>query len=481
MLEEDKANIRQAIERKKAMQEVVRSVEGQKQQLFFSVGSLILDKLVLSGDHGLLPFIDEVDLHWSPTDLTRVYLEMSQPEMEERWGNQLLDYPQGGGAVGSTHEMFAKYYSFLLLKSVQNFNDAMFEELRLPSAPELVLELDAHGPIRNSLSSFETHRDTWQAIVPDGWLSKLPKLYSLFDRLISLQRRKDEDQLIGTVIDAIYLKQFQQRFVKTFEAEAGLRQLFAQFKAYVPPPSDGDSGSRVLRWGVNILDNRESYIDGLRRASVKWPEEYARNLAFSESEKAFHEILDLIPESNQVQDGVAPNKQIANLEMELEKSGAEPDVMLVGGDCSFFYTEEWAHLFIPEWSTKATKWSHVPGYQGVLKMKNSEVPIIQVRTNQDGGTACTLSFRVGISWQQYLPFDSEAEQEYLENFLFIRIIDLSVEQEIREQIIRDNPAWLREIQEKERYLQQRVWLRVLERFDIRVSGGIPGLKFRLVS
>jgi len=63
----------------------------------------------------------------------------------------------------------------------------------------------------------------------------------------------------------------------------------------------------------------------------------------------------------------------------------------------------------------------------------------------------------------------------------MRIIDLSVEQEIREQIIRDNPAWLREIQEKERYLQQRVWLRVLERFDIRVSGGIPGLKFRLVS
>jgi len=481
MLEEDKVNIRQVIERKKAMQDVIRSVEGHKQQLFFSVGSLILEKMVPPGAQNLLPFIAEVDLHWSPTDLTRVYLEVSQSEMEERWGNQLLDYPQGGGAVGSVHEMFAKYYSFLLLKSVQNFNDATFEELRLPSAPELVLELDAHGPIRNSLSSFETHRETWQVIVPDEWLLKLPKLYTLFETLISAQRRKDEDQLIGTGIDAIYLKQFQQRFVKTFEAEAGLRQLFMQFKAYVPPSGDQDLVSPVPPWGVNILDSRESYIGGLRQSSVKWPEEYARNLALSETEKAFHEILALTPESNEMQDEEPPSMKITSLEVELQKMGAEPDAMLVGGDCSFFYTEEWAHLFIPDWSTKATKWSQVTGFQGILKLKNSEVPIIQVRTNQDGGTACLLSLRVGISWQQYRPFDSEAEQKYFENFFFIRIIDLAAEQGIREQIIRDNPAWLREIQEKERYLQQRVWLRVLERFDILASGGIRGLKFHLVS
>jgi hypothetical protein len=109
------------------------------------------------------------------------------------------------------------------------------------------------------------------------------------------------------------------------------------------------------------------------------------------------------------------------------------------------------------------------------------VPIIQVRTNQDGGTACLLSFRVGISWRQYLPFDSEDEQEYLEKFFFFRIIDLAAEKGILDQIIRDNPAWLQDIQEKERYLQQRVWLRVFERFEIQTSGKVPGLKFRLVS
>jgi hypothetical protein len=481
LLEEDKESFRQALARKKAMQEVVRSVVAQKQLMSFSVGSLVLDMLIKPEAQGLVRFMAEIDLQVGPADLTRVFLELSNPEMEERWGNQLLDYPQGGGAVGSAHEMFAKYYSFLLLKSVQNFNDATFRELRLPSTPELVLELDVHGPIRNSLSSFETHRDIWGPIVPNEWLSKLPKLYSLFDTLISEQRRKDEDQLIGTGIDAIYLKQFQQRFVKTFAAEAGLRQLFVQFKAYVQPSSDGNLGSPVLRWGANILDSRESYIDGLRRSSVKWPEEYARNLALSESEKAFHEILGLIPETKQGQDGVVLSKQIANLEVELEKSGAGPDVMLVGGDCSFFYADEWAHLFIPEWSTKATKWSLVPGFQGVLKLKNSEVPIIQVRTNQDGGTACLLSFRVGISWRQYLPFDSEDEQEYLEKFFFFRIIDLAAEKGILDQIIRDNPAWLQDIQEKERYLQQRVWLRVFERFEIQTSGKVPGLKFRLVS
>ena len=481
LLEEDRASIGQALQRKRALQDVVQAVSAQKQQMLFSVGSLALEKATQPNGQELAPFIAEVHLHSSPADLTHLYLQMSQSEMEDLWGNQLLDYPEGGGAVGSSREMFAKYFSFLLLKSVQNFNDEMFEELRLPSSPELVLELDVHGSIRNSLSEFETHRDEWRKVVPDAWLSKLPKLYSLFQTLISAQRRKDEDQLIGARIDATYLKQFKQRFVQTFKAEAGLRRLFEQFKAYFPPSSDEHLEAEVPRWGANILDTRESYIDGLRRSSVNWPEEYARNLALSESDKAFHEILALIPESSQAQDGIGPSKQIANLEAEFEKSGAEPDVILVGGDCSFFYTEEWSNLFVPEWSTTAVKLKEIPGFQGVLKLKRSEVPIIQVRTNQDGGTSCLLSFRVGISWRQYLPFDSGTEQEYLENFFFFRIIDLAAEPGTREKIIHDRPAWLQEIQEKDRYLQQRVWLRVLERFEVQTSGGVPGLKFRLVS
>jgi hypothetical protein len=479
-LEEDKASIDQALRRRRTLQEVVQTVAGQKQQMVFSVGSFVLDRGIQPHARDLAPFIVKVGLQCGPSELTQLYLQMCQPEVEDFWGNQLLDYPVGGGAVGSGHEMFGEYYSFLLLKSVQSFTDAMFEELLLPSAPELVVEVDVHGSIRNSLSSFETQRDKWRNFVPDAWLSKLPKLYGVFEKLISAQRRKDEDKLIGAAIEASYLKQFRQRFVQTFAAEAGLRQLFGHFKAYVPPVRDEQLSFQIPRWGANVIDNRESYIDGVRRSTVKWPEEYARNLAFSESEKAFHDMLLLIPESNQAHEGIALSMRVASLGAELERSGAEPDVMLVGGECSFLYTEEWEHLFVPERPPTVTKLSQVPGFQGVLKLKGSEVPIIQVRTNQDAGTACLLSFRTGISWRQYLPFDSETERQYQEEYFFFRIADLATEQGIREQIIRDSPAWLREIQEKERYLQQRVWLRVLERFEIQASGAVPGLRFRLV-
>jgi hypothetical protein len=480
MLEEDRTSIQQALERKKALQEVARTVEMQKQQMLFSVGSLILDKVLPLDAQGLEPFIAEVDLHLSPADLTRLYLEMCQPEMADLWGNQLLDYPPGGGAVGSAHEMFARYYSFLLLKSVQNFNEASFGELRVPSTPDLVLELSDHGAVRNALSLFETNRDEWRLVVPDEWLTRLPNLIALFDSLIAEQWRKDEDRLIDAKIEATYLNQFEQKFVQTFTQEAGLRRLFEQFQAYVLPPVDGCTQTQVPRWGANMVDNRESYVDGPRRASVHWPEEYARDLSLSESEKAFHDILALIPESTHAQNGVVGSERIANLEAELEEGGTGPDVLLVGGDCSFFYTDEWAHLFVPDWSMTATKLSGVPGFQGILKLKKSEVPIFQVRTNQDAGSSCLLSFRNGISWHQYLPFESEAEQEYLQNFFFFRIIDLAAEKAIREKIILDDPAWLRDVQDKDRYLQQRMWLRVLERFEIVSSGSLPGLRFRLV-
>ena len=455
-------------------------VEAQKQQMFFSVGSLILEKAVQTGALGIEPFIAEVRLHLSPADLTSLYLEMCEPEMMELWGNQLLDYPPGGGAVESARELFARYYSFLLLQSVQNFNAATFGQLRVPSTPELVLELHDHGSVRITLSSFETHRDKWRSLVPDAWLTKLPDLYALFESLIAVQARNDEDKLIGAEVEATYLKQFEQRFVKTFVEGAVLRRLFEQFEAYVPLSVDGHIGPQVPRWGANMVDSRESYIDGPRRSSVHWPEEYARDLALSESEKAFHDILALIPESTHTQDGVVGSNGIADLEEEFEARGAGPDVMLVGGDCSFFYTDEWSRLFVPDWSKTATKLSTIPGFQGVLKLNKSEIPIFQVRTNQDGGNSCLLSFRSGIEWRQYPPFESEAEQEYLRSFFFFRIVDLAAEKPIREKIILDNPGWLRDVQEKDRYLQQRMWLRVLERFEIVTGASVPGLRFRLV-
>jgi hypothetical protein len=480
MLEEDRESIQQALERNKALQKVARTVEAQKQQMLFSVGSLILEKAVQAGAHNLEPFIAEVPFHLSPADLTSLYLEMCEPEMAELWGNQLLDYPPGGGAVESAHELFARYYSFLLLQSVQNFNVATFGQLRVRSTPELILELSDQGSVRIALSSFATDRDKWQSLIPDVWLSKLADLYAFFESLIAVQLREDEDKLIGAKVDATYLKQFEQRFLKTFVEGAGLRRLFEQFEVYVPLSVDGHLGSQLPRWGANMVDSRESYIDGLRRSSVHWPEEYARDLSLSESQKAFHDILALIPESTHARDGVVGGNEISHLEAELETRGASPDVMLIGGDCSFLYTEEWSHLFVPDWSKTATKLSEIPGFQGVLKLKKSEVPIFQVRTNQDAGTSCLLNFRSGISWRQYPPFDSDAEQEYLRSFFFFHIVDLAVEKAVREKIILDNPVWLRGVQEKDRYLQQRMWLRVLERFEIVSSGSLPGLRFRLV-
>lgn len=479
MLEADKTSIQHALERNKALREVARAIEAQKKQMLFAMGSFILEKAVSPKTNALIPFLAQVDLRLKPEDLTNLYLKMCEPEIAERWGEQLMDYPPGGGAVESAHELYARYYSFLLLQSAGSDNEATFKQLRASSSPELIFDLSDQGSVRATLSSFETDRVKWQFLVQNSLLTKLPDLYKLFDSLIAEQTRKDEDRLIQAKLEATYLKQFEQRFVKRFADEAALRRLFERFEAYVSPSAGGDLGSHIPRWGANILDNRESYVDGPRRSSVCWPEQYARDLALSESEKVFHDILALIPESTDIKADMAVSNGIANLEAKLEAKGIAPDVMLVGGDCSFLYTDEWSPLFVPDWPKTSTKWSPIPQFQGYLKVAKSKVPIFQVRTNQDTGISCLLSFRSGIEWHQHPPVENEDEQEYRRDFFFFRIVDLAAEKTIRDKIISESPVWQSEVPDKDRFLQQRIWLRVLERFEIVRGASVPGLKFRL--
>ena len=54
-------------------------------------------------------------------------------------------------------------------------------------------------------------------------------------------------------------------------------------------------------------------------------------------------------------------------------------------------------------------------------------------------------------------------------YLLIRVTDMNLDEQRRRKIIMEDPEWLRDQQDKERYLRRRVLVNVYEKFVVEIA------------
>lgn len=324
--------------RRETQRAVLEKIQIERQRLFFSVGSFLLAKLGPADDPELRTRLDAVSgyLVMSLGELTTLYLTMHDPV----WGMSIADMPGDGmGAAGDPYDKVDRYLSYMLLKLSQPITVEQLAVLQLPSASEFIARIEPNGIIRTILDQFIHDRQRWGALVPDAWLEKVPLLCGVFDRLIWTKKRDDENRLINTPIDSSYVTEFRKRFRSKFEDSSGVRRLFYEFGAYIDRSAAEIENKGQPRWGFNLLDPKAAYVPGDQRSYVNWPEEYANSLATSESEFAFHQILEQLPASatNDLDD--LP-RLLTEIEQELMNLKTVPQSLLVAIQSGFLMRAE---------------------------------------------------------------------------------------------------------------------------------------------
>jgi hypothetical protein len=130
-------------------------------------------------------------------------------------------------------------------------------------------------------------------------------------------------------------------------------------------------------------------------------------------------------------------------------------------------------LFIPRYDPRCprTALSDVEGYAGVLKIDAQFVPILRI--NAQGGDVqdklIIADFGRFARWVQYAPAIAGGDKSDVLDGIYIHVSDLNADATRREQILASDPQWLREIEDKERYLRMRVLVNVTERFRVEIA------------
>jgi hypothetical protein len=473
---EDRANLNQAEDRRKATFDILKKLEHQKRQLLFAIGSYVFDVATSSDDQKVRDCLTQIDdqLSTDPLALANLYISMEGPEPEQIWGRIFYDAAPMGAYVGNTG---TDYFCYLLLKSTYQYNDKQFEAVRLPTEPNFVSNIREGGPIVAPFRGFQDEREKWAKLVPADWLNSISKLQQVFARTAAERKIADEDKVIQAPLDEEYLRAFRARFTKEFDNNAVLRKLFRDLKAYKDEALVVSSPPTGPKWGLSLLDLKQAYTADGHRTYFNWPEEYARKLATSESEYVFHQILQELP--NHDLTGVQGlEARITAMAHELGNRKIKPNIILVARQSILGLTTDSFKNFKPYWTLKSD-FAETWGFLGNMLIQNQQVPVFAVWTTQDANLGCALELPSCMLWKQQSPADNPGETPNVHGLFYMQVTDFSSQIDSRRKILESNPEWLRTQADKERYLSLRVWLQIFERFEIKVLNKNLGLKFNL--
>src|ERR1700719_4289199 len=476
LLPDDVASIRRDQERKECTVAALAKFERQKHEVLFTIGSYILEKASASDNASLRQCLNDVDLQLpaNPETLAELFIRIGSPEGAQLWGRALLAHaPEGAWADSGS----ATYFCYLLLKLTHQYGDSQFAALRMPGDPDFVSRLRPDGPIGNAIAQFVADRERWQSLIPDGWVHVVAKVQGVFERAVAARRIAHEDEIIASSIDQTYVGEFKAQFAKGFDKYAVMRNLFRRFHAYSDSSSNGVPGKKGPKWGLSLMDFKEAYTANGHKKYFNWPDEYARNLATSESDHAFHQILQQLPDCI-LTDVAGLEAKIDKIGMHVQEKKIRPTAVFVARQCPLALVPNALRNFRPYWLLNSpTRNTHE--FLGEMDFPERTVPVFAIWTTQDTNLGCVLQLPECITWEQLSAADNEAEAQNLEGPLYIHLVDFSSDLSARKALVATDPDWLRAQPDKDRYLSLRVWLRVQERFELKMTDPSKGIKFNL--
>jgi len=131
--------------------------------------------------------------------------------------------------------------------------------------------------------------------------------------------------------------------------------------------------------------------------------------------------------------------------------------------------------FIPRYRNDCprTPYSDLTGFVGVLKFSGVMVPVFELFVRD-----INLKRKVVIAdgprmgrWLQRQPIDEPNDAHEVEDWVLIRVDDLNKTDELRAKIIAENPDWLKDRPDKDRYLRTHVVVNIYEKISFEVSQG----------
>lgn len=397
--------------------------------------------------------------------LTEVFLRVRTFGMGHYWGWSWWDTVADGRV--HAYDPFLKLDVFYVVESLRiiaSLTDDEVKRLTLPYNRDFVRLISSKGKIRCAVDDIVAEPTKWQRILNTKAFSEAQTLFLIYDRTIEVHRKDEEEQLIHATPSPSKITQFEEDVLEEFNKSASLRNILtSEYGGYQDLTTEQvDTASEA--WGINKIDDKAAFLDDWPVSYDDWGRGYGRNLGASETELIFSVLVGAIPEFAQPNEARDLRVTIESAIDTLRRRKMEPNVIV---SSLHFFPEEMGsrRFFLPNGDPKCPK-VNVPGFAGVFgKLK---IPLFQIHTGRERKVIGILDTKRATRLTQYSAQLKEEDVQYQNGVLYIRVADLNKDDEVRQDILTQSPDWLEKQQDKERYLRQKVFVRIFEKFKFEV-------------
>jgi hypothetical protein len=473
--EEEKSDIQKKLILQIKQEESAQGIRLAKEQVFFGLASKIFDKYRHEADdESLKQFFDTVSAY-IPNNinrLTAVFDSSRSFETEDRWGWSEWEIVADGEVHSiDIHGKLDRLYCVMALRILRDQSEEQLAQIRIPTSRNLLFLSEGSGAnnLTAALNSIESDASRWRFVLSESERAKVGALKNILKRARQEQERNDEEYLKTVELDSDKLNKFRRKVKESFYQAGYLRPILREFGAY----KDLRSGAAVIEissWGYNLIDEKAAFVKNWHVHYSGWGENYGRGMANFEDQLIFEKMNDRIENKKDItkQDVISEIRRILS-----ENKLKDPIILQ-----TLNYTYEYAQLrkseaFVSRYAKECpkTKLDSVHGYMGILKIAEQHVPAVDIfvkKKDLENKVIVADLSSFGVL-NQYSPIDKPEDAEHQYDIFLIRVTDLSKDDQRRQKIINDNPAWLQKYADKEGYLRQKVLINFYQKFEFEVK------------
>jgi hypothetical protein len=469
------------LRRAEQLHSAAKRISLARDQVIFGLAAIVLKmSRGQASDTSLHPMFAEYSRHLPSTldRLTEVLGSLSDREAVDFWGWDWWDLqPDGEAHAIDSHSKLNSLYCVKALDILAALSPDGRQQLRLPHSHSLAYLADpsnAQGLVQ-MLNTIETSPQEWPELLAPQ-LAQISTLRGLLNRAKADQEKDEEDQLIAATLDAEKLREFKLQVVEGIQIGGHLKALLRKFGKVVTRESS--DSKKPLAWGFNQLENKGPFVKSDHRGYAGWGEAYGRGLAQAENNRAFSAMAEgarrLAP--------VLQERIVETVEDHVDHRNIDNTVLLQSliGSLEFEGIRR-RDFFIPKYHADCprTRVSDVNGFMGVLKLAKGTVPVfdVAVQARELVDTIVVADLSRFIQWTQYPASDDVEDKLHVVDSVLIRVRDLNSDENLRTRLLAEDPGWLRDKVDKERFLRSHVTINVTEAFELEVLDRTAAVSF----
>ena len=351
---------------------------------------------------------------------------------------QLEPVVEAEGVYPTLRTFALPWFSIVQLSNIESVTDDLKKQARLLT--EDVVLLQALGFSESTIdTTFDRKLPTFLGVLKEKAIARIEKLER------------------SSAIDSKKVAEFKKNVVKSFRQSATMRDILNRFGLYKDRSDEPLPENPPDQHGINQIDDKAAFFRSWHVDYLRWGENYGEGLAAHENTVILNAIIGA---------GVRRGDRLEEI------LGEKPDlsqVLLVASPMTIFELFELNEGFVSRWRPDAEP-LEIESFQGWFLFNGARMPVFHAHV-EAGIIVVADSTRLG-RLVQYDPNSADGTKDSRTDILSITVRSFSEDEDFRSRFLENPPPWLTKKGDRaaqERYLQSRVLVRVMERFEFVVA------------